>query len=83
MFGARKRLENVVENSFGKNPLEGFSFYNAKDRMENVKRFHNQIAASDTDNWQVDEITWNDLEMDEVFLRINHTNSFIGEHFIC
>ena len=82
MFGARKRLENVVENSFGKNPLEGFSFYNAKDRMENVKRFHNQIAASDTDNWQVDEITWNDLEMDEVFLRINHTNSFIGEQML-
>lgn len=25
-----------MENSFGQNPLEGFSFYNATDRMKNV-----------------------------------------------
>lgn len=31
---------------------------------------------------QVDEITWNDLEMDEVFLRINHTRSYMGEQVL-
>lgn len=30
----------------------------------------------------VDEVTWNDLEMDEVFLRINHTQSYIGEQVL-
>ena len=32
--------------------------------------------------WSVDGTTWNDLEMDNVFLRINHTNSFIGEQIL-
>ncbi len=30
----------------------------------------------------VDDITWNDLEMDQIFLRINHTHSFIGEQVL-
>ena len=30
----------------------------------------------------IDDITWEDLEMDEVYLRINHTNSFIGEQLL-
>lgn len=30
----------------------------------------------------VDEITWNDLDLDEVFQRINHTWSFAGEDYL-
>ena len=30
----------------------------------------------------VDEVTWNDLEMDEVFLRMNCTQSYIGEQVL-
>ena len=82
MFGARKNLKNVVENSFGKNPMEGFSFYNAKDRLENVRRLHNELTDPGKEGWIVDEVTWNDLEMDQIFLRINHTNSFIGEQVL-
>lgn len=79
MFGAKKRLRKMIEDSFGKNPLEGISYYNAQNRLDNIKRFHNEISARDESKWKVDDITWNDLEMDQVFLRVNHTNSFIGE----
>lgn len=84
MFRAERRQRSIVENSFGQNPLEGFSYYNAKDRMDDVRRLHNVIlnASGDPYPWQIDEITWNDLEMDQVFLRINHTNSFIGEQVL-
>ena len=30
----------------------------------------------------IDEITWDDLEMDQVFLRVNHTESFAGEQVL-
>ena len=30
----------------------------------------------------IDDITWDDLEMDDVFLRINHTDSFAGEQIL-
>ena len=38
MFGAGRNLRKIVENSFGQNPLEGFSFYNATDRLHRLKK---------------------------------------------
>lgn len=36
-------------------------------------------AAKDT---MVDDITWNDLDLDSVFMKINHTWSFAGEDYL-
>lgn len=81
VFGENKKYKKMIENSFGRNPLEGLAYYNASKRMDKVKRYHNAVMEDTTEdnNWIVDEVTWNDLEMDEVFLRVNHTNSFVGE----
>lgn len=40
------------------------------------------VTSRNETDYVVDEITWNDLEMDSIFLRINHTNSFIGEQVL-
>jgi len=82
MFGRKKRLMQLIEKSFGQNPLEGNSYYNANDRIEEVGRFHKLLSKQIDKGQLVDEITWNDLEMDQVFVRINHTNSFIGEQML-
>lgn len=82
MFGAKKKLKKMIESSFGINPLESYLFYNAENRLDKVRRFHNAIVDQTTEEWKVDDITWNDLEMDRVFLRINHTNSFVGEQML-
>lgn len=34
------------------------------------------------DGFQIDDITWNDLDMDHVFCQMNHTRSFIGESYL-
>lgn len=36
MLGVGGNKKRIEENSFGQNPLEEFSFYNATDRMKNV-----------------------------------------------
>ncbi|OLA94237.1 MAG: hypothetical protein BHW64_04705 [Candidatus Melainabacteria bacterium LEY3_CP_29_8] len=36
----------------------------------------------DSEESEVDDITWNDLDMDNVFFRINHTQSFLGEQIL-
>lgn len=69
----------MIEMNFGKDPRKGSVFYNAGERIKNVSRYYE--LATKTDAF-VDEITWNDLEMDQMFLRINHTNSFIGEQVL-
>lgn len=82
MFGEKKRLRKMINQSFGQNPLTGYLYYNAERRIDDVRRFHDAINKIANENWKVDDITWNDLEMDQVFLRINHTNSFIGEQML-
>ena len=45
---------------------------------------NNNKAAADMESGYsyIDDITWDDLEMDDVFLRINHTDSFAGEQIL-
>ena len=52
-------------------------YYDAKDRMNLVRRMHENMSPG-----KVDDITWNDLEMDQVFLEINHGQSFLGEQYL-
>ena len=52
-------------------------YYEAESRLKDIRRMHDRMNCG-----QVDEITWNDLEMDEVFLEVNHTKNFIGEQLL-
>ncbi len=36
----------------------------------------------ETDQFQIDDITWNDLDMDRIFAQMNHTRSFLGESYL-
>ncbi len=47
--------------------------------FENISRYY---ANRRTDEFQIDDITWNDLDMDRVFLCLNHTRSFLGESYL-
>lgn len=78
MFLKKNRAKQIVKSSYGTNPLEGFLYYDASNRMEDVARFYHAIK----NNTEVDTDTWSDLEMDQLFLRMNHTNSFLGEQFL-
>ena len=34
------------------------------------------------ESFSIDDITWNDLEMDDVFMCMNHTYSSLGEEYL-
>ena len=72
-----------LKNNFGKNPIDGNIYYNAENRMNKVRKYHDEINQRiderEIKGKIIDDITWDDLEMDEVFLRVNHTNCFMGE----
>lgn len=36
----------------------------------------------ETEEFQIDDITWNDLDMDRMFRQMNYTRSFIGESYL-
>ncbi|MBE5891046.1 MAG: hypothetical protein E7282_08785 [Lachnospiraceae bacterium] len=80
----RKEIYSTINNSFGKNPLCESISYHRQNRMEDIARYHHAILESEKSDCisYVDESTWNDLEMDQIFSRINHTHSTIGEQML-
>jgi DNA mismatch repair ATPase MutS len=48
--------------------------------MHSISSYHKNIKASKA--FLVDDITWNDLNMNEVFGRINNAQSSVGEEFL-
>lgn len=79
MIGRKKRVRKMINMNFGENPMKGNIFYDAGNRIDKVSRYHNLNGEK---NSLLDDITWDDLEMEQVFFRINHTNSFIGEQML-
>ncbi|MBO4325075.1 MAG: hypothetical protein J5845_06760 [Lachnospiraceae bacterium] len=49
------------------------------ERYESLKAYLASLPERDSD---IDSITWNDLDMDRIFLRLNHTCSAIGEEVL-
>ncbi len=72
---ARIRRKKVkmqrIRESFGAIPGKKFSEKNLRYLMD----------SEDVD-YDIDDITWNDLNMDAVYSRINSCNSFIGEQVL-
>ncbi|MCL1786756.1 MAG: hypothetical protein FWG38_02110 [Defluviitaleaceae bacterium] len=70
---AKKALAARLELAFGKPPEE-------KDtEFESIRRYVSRCAKSDL---FVDHITWNDLDMDRVFERVNACQSSVGEEYL-
>lgn len=81
MYSRTKKIRlSKLQLHFGENPLTGISVETVRKRLDKVQIYDDETKHISEN--RVDDITWNDLEMDEVFLRINHTNSYIGEQVL-
>jgi len=71
-----RRVRRRMRERYGEMP-------ELKERnYEHIMVHWNEIREQIPDDEQVDDITWNDLEMDKVFERISNGNSFIGEQIL-
>lgn len=71
---ARKIRESVI-NSFGKMPSKEYT----KARAESLVYY---CAMSEESDCHVDDITWNDLDMDRIFYLLDSSKSAIGEEYL-
>ena len=82
-LGKKKQILAFISRRFGKNPMDFSDAQRCRERLDQIRIFHDTFYAADEDNVNaVDDVTWTDLEMDEVFLRINQTGSYIGEQVL-
>ena len=76
-----KREKNYYERliaSFGKKPKN----YNEDFDMTFVKDFYKARKEHEHQGESIDELTWNDLDMDSVFKRTNYTTTTLGEAYL-
>lgn len=74
----KRRLLNQLSRLYGEKP-EGS---NDKFDMEFLKKYYNVRRENEESGDCIDEITWNDLDMDSVFKRINYTDTTLGEAYL-
>lgn len=72
------KLKRRLIREFGKTP----DIYYFHGDMEYVRTYYDFRAEQKLDNFLVDEITWNDLDMDRVFKRLNTGMSTSGEQYL-
>lgn len=71
---ARKRLEDRLRSGFGRAPDAEEQY-----RLDGVARYDEQRAAQAQGEGRVDDITWNDLDMDALYRRVNVCLTSAGE----
>lgn len=74
-FRMKKRLLIRLREQWGDIPEEEYT----SEKLDSLKAFYHSVKD---DRLDVDEITWNDLDMDELFILINNTQSSIGEEYL-
>lgn len=76
-FSAKKREKQYIKSlyeDYGKLPKKEYSL----ERYSHIASYFNRHQKEG----QLDDITWNDLNLDEIFKRMNYTLSASGEEYL-
>lgn len=73
-MNARKVLIDKLKRGYGQEPKKKYK----DDDMDHVGGFYRYHS----DGFQIDDTTWNDLNMDAVFKRLNYCLSAAGEEYL-
>lgn len=76
-YRGKKEEKNFIEKLYR-------GYLKLSDRKYPTERFEkmDSFYRRHPEEWQIDDITWNDLGMDELFKRMNYTLSATGEEYL-
>lgn len=77
IFKKRKLRKSLKEN-FGKIPVPKYN----QNHMESIASYWQQKCNAGFIKFAVDDTTWNDLDMDKIYMRINNTQTSIGDEVL-
>lgn len=75
-----RKIRNYLRRVYGEKP-ESTDGYDLKN-VEDISIYHNLMKQDIPANEMVDDITWNDLDMNRVYSRLNTNQSFMGEQVL-
>lgn len=71
----KERILQQLKKAWGAIPTETY----LPEKFRSLQSYYEKVKKETTD---VDSITWNDLAMDEIYMRMNHTVSSVGEEYL-
>lgn len=75
----RERLKKHLFDTWGKLPKEEYT----ESKLKSLQFYYNNKQVTNQDNvFLLDDITWNDLDMTELYFMINNTGSAMGEEVL-
>lgn len=77
-YRTNAKIKRMVRESWGKPPVTRFR----KDRLESVETYWEEKKLRLGHGRYVDDITWNDLDMDLIFSQLNSTFSSVGAEYM-
>jgi hypothetical protein len=75
---AHLMLVKKINDLWGKNPFQ----YKEGKINNNVPGYYQNLSSNKNNPFSIDDITWNDLDMDSIFQRLNNTLSTVGEQYL-
>lgn len=71
----KRRILKNIRDDWGAWPARQYDYYD----WETIKGYYENKKCGD---FQIDDITWEDLDLSRVFMLLNHTGSFLGEGYL-
>ena len=75
----KKQIERYLKTSYG-NMRDNIA--DIPDMLGNIEALYLLEKERLPEDKRVDDITWNDLDMDSIFALTDHTDSFAGEQYL-
>lgn len=73
-----KKLKSEIKERWAKEPKEQYN----SEIMKSISSFFQNIRELKPDIRFIDDITWNDLDMEKIYMRLNNTQSTVGEEYL-
>lgn len=70
-------IKKRIRSRWGQPPIK-----NRNDNIESISAYWIRKLKHQPSDYYIDDITWNDLSMNEVFNRLNSTNSSVGSEYL-
>lgn len=74
-FQYKRKLREKLRTQFGTVSEEGYT----EEKLKSVRCYFDMVKRPAYD---VDDITWNDLELEKLYMMLNHTVSAVGEEYL-
>ena len=73
-FSEKRNTKAMLLNGWGKLPDKEY----AAGKYESIQKYYESICEEN----DVDDITWNDLDMDDIYMLLDNTQSAMGEEML-